>query len=81
MFVFPLDHIDKIKHLSLTISLKPNLMINCQISFLKEYTGYIKDWNEEGKTVYIHFNNTIGDALENLQTLNRHLSQIPVQRF
>lgn len=49
--------------------------------FLQEYAGYIKDWNEEGKTVYTYFNNTIGDALENLQTLNSYLSQISVQGF
>lgn len=46
--------------------------------FLMEYAGYIKDWNEEGKTVYVYFNNTIGDALSNLQSLNRHLKSISV---
>jgi uncharacterized protein YecE (DUF72 family) len=42
-------------------------------SFLEEYAGYIKEWNEEGKTVYVYFNNTAGDAYRNLDTINRIL--------
>lgn len=38
--------------------------------FLEEYANYIKDWQQEGKTVYAYFNNTIGDAVKNLMTLN-----------
>jgi uncharacterized protein YecE (DUF72 family) len=49
--------------------------------FLMEYAGYIKDWNEEGKTVYVYFNNTIGDAIRNLQSLNRHLRSISIPAF
>ncbi|RQO69913.1 DUF72 domain-containing protein [Pedobacter sp. KBW06] len=49
--------------------------------FLMEYAGYIKDWKEEGKTVYVYFNNTIGDALQNLQSLNRHLSSVSIPAF
>lgn len=49
--------------------------------FLMEYAGYIKDWKEEGKTVYVYFNNTIGDAISNLQSLNRHLRSISVLSF
>lgn len=41
--------------------------------FLAEYATYIKEWLEEGKTVYAYFNNTIGDAFKNLQTLNRYI--------
>jgi uncharacterized protein YecE (DUF72 family) len=41
--------------------------------FLAEYATYIKEWQEEGKTVYIYFNNTAGDALNNLFTLQRYL--------
>lgn len=37
---------------------------------LQEYTGYIKEWFNEGKKVYAYFNNTIGDAVHNLATLN-----------
>lgn len=44
--------------------------------FLQEYAGYIKEWQEERKTVYTYFNNTIGDALQNLQTLNSLLNEI-----
>ncbi|WP_285007965.1 DUF72 domain-containing protein [Pedobacter faecalis] len=36
---------------------------------LYEYAGYISDWLAEGKTVYVYFNNTMGDALKNLNTL------------
>lgn len=39
-------------------------------SFLQEYAGYIKDWLKKGKTVYAYFNNTIGDAVRNLISLN-----------
>lgn len=38
--------------------------------FLYEYAGYIKEWIAEGKTVYTYFNNTMGDAIANLFTLN-----------
>lgn len=39
-------------------------------SFLAEYAGYIKDWLEDGKRVYAYFNNTAGDAYNNLRTLD-----------
>ena len=38
--------------------------------FLYEYAGYIRDWQQEGKTVYAYFNNTMGEAVKNLTTLN-----------
>lgn len=38
--------------------------------FLYEYSQYVKSWLEEGKTVYAYFNNTMGDAVKNLITLN-----------
>lgn len=38
--------------------------------FLYEYAEYVKEWLAEGKTVYAYFNNTMGDASKNLQTLN-----------
>ena len=37
--------------------------------FLYEYASYIKEWLQEGKTVYTYFNNTMGNALENLRVL------------
>jgi uncharacterized protein YecE (DUF72 family) len=40
-------------------------------AFLHEYAGYIKEWLDEGKTVYTYFNNTAGDAFNNLTTLNK----------
>lgn len=42
-------------------------------SFLSEYALYINEWQQEGKTVYIYFNNTAGAALENLRLLKRFL--------
>lgn len=38
--------------------------------FLNEYVSYINQWIEEGKDVYVYFNNTMGDALNNLKTMN-----------
>jgi len=38
-------------------------------AFLNEYAEYIKDWLAERKTVYVYFNNTMGDAFQNLRTL------------
>jgi uncharacterized protein YecE (DUF72 family) len=40
-------------------------------SFLSEYATYIKEWLDDGKLVYTYFNNTMGDAFKNLQTLNQ----------
>ncbi len=37
---------------------------------LSEYAGYISDWKEEGKKVYVYFNNTMGDAFNNLIAIN-----------
>ena len=34
---------------------------------------HIKDWLSEKKTVYAYFNNTVGAAVENLQTLNEYV--------
>ncbi len=38
--------------------------------FLDEYAAYIREWIEDGKTVFVYFNNTMGDAFNNLKTLN-----------
>ena len=38
--------------------------------FIHEYAGYIKEWIQEGKTIYAYFNNTMGDAIKNLDFLN-----------
>lgn len=37
---------------------------------LAEYASYINEWREDGKTVYAYFNNTLGNALANVVTLN-----------
>ncbi|WP_342087996.1 DUF72 domain-containing protein [Dyadobacter sp. OTU695] len=42
---------------------------------LFEYAGYISDWINEGKTVYVYFNNTMGSALENLRTLEKFVEE------
>lgn len=38
--------------------------------FLSEYSTFVKEWLEDGKIVYAYFNNTMGDAFKNLETLN-----------
>jgi uncharacterized protein YecE (DUF72 family) len=42
---------------------------------LLEYSYYVREWLEEGKTVYVYFNNTMGDAVKNLTTLNTFVQQ------
>lgn len=42
--------------------------------FLYEYAQYIKNWQSEGKSVYVYFNNTMGDAIKNLKSLNDFVS-------
>lgn len=39
-------------------------------AFLKQYADYIKECIKDKKTVYAYFNNTVGAAVKNLQTLN-----------
>jgi uncharacterized protein YecE (DUF72 family) len=41
---------------------------------LQEYSGYISEWLDEGKKVFVYFNNTIGDAIINLAALNQMMS-------
>lgn len=43
--------------------------------FLQEYSTYIREWQEDGKTVYVYFNNTMGDGVKNLITLNSLVQQ------
>lgn len=38
---------------------------------LNEYAGYIHQWLQSGKKIFVYFNNTMGDAIKNLATLNR----------
>ncbi|MDO3644040.1 DUF72 domain-containing protein [Mucilaginibacter sp. L3T2-6] len=40
---------------------------------LNEYVCYIREWQDEGKDVFVYFNNTAGDALNNLLTLKQYL--------
>ncbi|WP_432711598.1 DUF72 domain-containing protein [Pedobacter sp.] len=42
-------------------------------NFLYEYASYIKEWLEDGKQVYTYFNNTMGDAIKNLETLRAYV--------
>lgn len=42
-------------------------------AFLAEYATYIKEWTAEGKKVYVYFNNTAGDAYNNLVAMNKLL--------
>lgn len=41
---------------------------------LQVYAEKIRTWLREGKDVYAYFNNTIGDAVANLETLNTMVS-------
>jgi uncharacterized protein YecE (DUF72 family) len=43
--------------------------------WLYEYAGYINDWLCAGKSVYVYFNNTIGDALSNVQLLQKFIGE------
>ncbi|PQJ12189.1 DUF72 domain-containing protein [Flavipsychrobacter stenotrophus] len=43
--------------------------------FLNEHAAYIKDWLNEGKSVFAYFNNTMGGAVQNLVTLNEYVSK------
>ena len=38
---------------------------------LSKYAERINAWKEQGKEVYVYFNNTLGNAAQNLITLNR----------
>jgi uncharacterized protein YecE (DUF72 family) len=43
---------------------------------LMEYAQYIKEWIDEEKVVYTYFNNTMGDAIRNLEMLNYFVSTL-----
>lgn len=43
--------------------------------FIQEYATYIIEWLDLGKDVYVYFNNTIGDAVKNLATLNKYVAE------
>jgi len=42
-------------------------------AFLAEYASYIREWMEQGKTVYAYFNNTMGEAINNLESLREYV--------
>jgi uncharacterized protein YecE (DUF72 family) len=42
---------------------------------LRECSHYIKDWLAEGKEVFTYFNNTMGDAISNLYTLENYVNE------
>lgn len=41
--------------------------------YLKQYASYMNGWLAQKKTVYVYFNNTVGAAVKNLQTLNSYV--------
>lgn len=43
---------------------------------LQEYANRIAGWLKDGKEVYAFFNNTMGDAIGNLQTLNKMVNKM-----
>lgn len=42
--------------------------------YLQQQADQISSWRQEGKDVFVYFNNTIGDALKNVMTLNNMVS-------
>ncbi|WP_235212271.1 DUF72 domain-containing protein [Sphingobacterium sp. ML3W] len=42
-------------------------------AFLQEYSAYIKEWLSDGKDVFVYFNNTMGAAIANLNTLSAYV--------
>lgn len=44
-------------------------------AFLSEFAVYVKEWLSAGEDVFVYFNNTAGNAFNNLITLNRVLNQ------
>lgn len=42
--------------------------------YLQQQAVQINAWRKEGKDVYVYFNNTIGDAIKNVLTLNELVS-------
>jgi uncharacterized protein YecE (DUF72 family) len=42
-------------------------------AFLMEYSYYIKDWLSSGKEVFVYFNNTIGEAIANVNLLKHYV--------
>lgn len=47
----------------------------CADDYLQQQAAQIAAWRHEGKDVYVYFNNTIGDAIKNVMTLNRMVAQ------
>lgn len=43
---------------------------------LTEYAGYICEWLLENKRVFVYFNNTMGDAIGNLMTLEKFVLEL-----
>ncbi len=41
--------------------------------FLYEYASYVRDWLSEGKEVFAYFNNTMGNAIQNLELLKKYV--------
>jgi uncharacterized protein YecE (DUF72 family) len=43
-------------------------------NYLSEYATYVNEWINEGKKVFMYFNNTMGDAFNNLKMINRFIN-------
>ena len=52
-----------------------NYRDNYDEGFLYEYASYIGEWLEQGKNVYVYFINTVGNAIDNLNTLTRSVGE------
>jgi uncharacterized protein YecE (DUF72 family) len=45
-------------------------------AFLSEFAGYINEWLSDEKKVFTYFNNTAGDAFNNLKEFNKHVADL-----
>jgi uncharacterized protein YecE (DUF72 family) len=41
--------------------------------FLYEYASYVREWLADGKVVFVYFNNTMGNAIQNLEALRQYV--------
>ena len=48
-------------------------------AFLHEYATYIREWRDTGNSVFVYFNNTNGDAFNNLRQLMNELNEQPLR--
>lgn len=48
---------------------EPRYRGSYSLDFLTTYAGHVRQWIKEGKTVYCYFNNTMGEAVDDLKRM------------